>query len=94
MSWLRADRVTRPGRLFGAALAVGASALLSACQVDTTVRIAVEDNGSGKVALRTVLDAEAANELGADPVAAISVDDLRNAGWEVSVRRVEGGGKI
>lgn len=92
MSWLRADRVTRPGRLFGAALAVGASALLSACQVDTTVRIAVEDNGSGTVGLRTVLDAEAANELGADPVAAISVDDLRNAGWEVSMRRVEGGG--
>jgi len=63
------------------ALVVGALVLV-ACQVDATVQIDVEEDGSGIVAVTVVLDADAARRLG-DPATAVRLDDLRTAGWAV-----------
>lgn len=58
-------------------------AVVSACRVDTTVAVVVRPDGSGAVTVQAVLDREATERLGADPAAALRLDDLRAAGWRV-----------
>lgn len=56
--------------------------LASACRVDTTVEIAVEDDGSGTVALTVVADAAAVDAI-PDAPDGLRFDDLEAAGWRV-----------
>ena len=69
-----------PTRLVFLALAV--ALLATACQVDTTVDIAVDDDGSGRVTVTVVLDAEAAAKV-PDLDQSLLLDDVRKAGWRV-----------
>ena len=57
--------------------------LLSACRVDTTVDIRVDEDGSGEVTVEVVADAEAV-ALVPDAPNALQLDDLSEAGWTVS----------
>ena len=52
----------------------------SACRVDTTVDIRVDDDGSGRVAYTVVANAEAVSLLVDDPTD-LRFDDLAAAGW-------------
>jgi hypothetical protein len=57
--------------------------LASACQVDVTTTVTVAENGSGTVVVEVVLDREAF--LRADDLSRqLRVDDLVEAGWEVT----------
>jgi hypothetical protein len=61
--------------------------LLAGCKVDTTVTIAVRDNGSGFVRINVALDAEAVQnaEAGGGKLEdRVRLGDLKAAGWEVS----------
>lgn len=62
----------------------------AACQVTLAAGIDVARDGSGRVSAGLGLDADAAQELG-DPVTALWVDDLRQAGWDVEGPRSEDG---
>lgn len=62
---------------------LGALVLLtSACRIDTTVDIAVDDDGSGVVTVTLEADAEATAALGGTPDS-LRFDDLVDAGWTV-----------
>ncbi len=63
----------------------------SACRVDTTVDIAVNDDGSGVVTVTVVADAAAVSLIVDDP-ADLQFDDLESAGWEVAGPNTEDGG--
>ena len=63
----------------------------SACQVDTTVDVTIEDDGSGQVAVTIAADAAAVSLLTDDPTSLI-FDDLTDAGWEVDGPVVDDGG--
>lgn len=63
----------------------------SACRVDTTVDIKVDEDGSGRVAYTVAANAEAVSLLVDDP-AALRFDDLAAAGWELDGPIVEDGG--
>jgi hypothetical protein len=52
------------------------------CQVKLVAGVDVNRNGSGRVSAGLGLDAAALKELG-DPAAALRLDDLRQAGWDV-----------
>jgi len=67
--------------------------LASACRVDTTVDIAVADNGSGVVTLTVVADAEAVS-LVPDAPNALRLDDLSKAGWAVEGPTVASSGGV
>lgn len=71
-------------------MAVVAALALGACQVRTDVDVAVEPDGSGTVTVTARLDADAVEQLGADPADAIRLDDLRAAGWEIDGPRADG----
>jgi hypothetical protein len=61
--------------------------LLVGCKVDTTVTIAVRDNGSGFVRINVALDAEAVQnaEAGGGKLEdRVRLGDLQAAGWKVS----------
>lgn len=61
--------------------------LLAGCKVDTTVIIAVRDNGSGFVRVNVALDAEAVQnaEAGGGKLEdRVRLGDLQPAGWKVS----------
>ena len=64
---------------------------LSACQVRVTAGIDVGADGDGTVRAAVGLDGEALRAVG-DLAAALRVDDLRGAGWEVEGPRQEGDG--
>jgi hypothetical protein len=64
---------------------------LSACQVRVTAGIDVGPDGEGTVRAGVGLDAEALRAVG-DLAAALRVDDLQAAGWEVEGPREEGDG--
>lgn len=71
-----------------------AALVLSACQVDASVEVQVEDDGSGTVTLTTAFDE---NVVAAAPelVEQLRVEDLANAGWAVDgPREAETGGTI
>ncbi len=71
---------------------------LSACRVDTTVRIDVRDDGSGTVSARVVLDpaaVKAAEVGGAKLENAVRLGDLTAAGWRSSGwKRGKNGGAV
>jgi hypothetical protein len=61
--------------------------VLSACRVDTSVTVSVRDDGTGTVAARVRLDADAvraAETGGAKLEAAVRLGDLTVAGWKSS----------
>lgn len=60
-------------------LLVGAAALLSACRIDASVDVAVNDDGSGEVRVNVGFDDEALARAGG-----LRLDDVRAAGWTVS----------
>jgi hypothetical protein len=73
--------------------------VLAGCKVDTVVTIKVDDDGSGTVSARVVLDAEAVGRAeSADTKLedAVRLGDLEAAGWESSGwhRRKNGGASI
>jgi hypothetical protein len=53
------------------------------CRVDTTATVTVDEDGSGTVSVELVLDREAVLRLG-DVGSQLRVDDLVDAGWEVT----------
>ena len=63
----------------------------SACRVDTTVDIRVDDDGSGRVAYTVVANADAVSLLVDDPTG-LRFDDLATAGWNLDGPIVEDGG--
>lgn len=63
-------------------VALVAVVLTGACEARARVGVAVEPDGSGAVTVTVRLDREAARRLG-DPATALSVADLRDAGWSV-----------
>ena len=89
-------------RLLLAALSVLLVALATACQVRTTVVVAVDDDGSGTVEVAVGLDADALGGVPdldgdgtsgpADLAALVRRDDLVAAGWTVSDPEVDADG--
>lgn len=75
------------------AVVVGLLVLLvaSACRVDTTVDIKVEEDGSGLVTIAIDADLEAVNLLVEDP-ADLRFSDLEAAGWDLDGPEVDDGG--
>jgi hypothetical protein len=67
-------------------LALVAVVLLAGCKVDARVDITLRADGSGTVAVKVTLDAEAVQKLttGGSLASAVPLDDLRHAGWRVS----------
>ena len=67
-------------------LALVAAVLLAGCKVDAGGDVTVRPDGSGTVAARVALDADAVQRLTTHaPLAtAVRLDDLRTAGWRVS----------
>ncbi len=63
----------------------------SACRVDTTVDIKVEDDGSGVVTIAIDADTEAVELLVDDP-ADLRFDDLEAAGWDLDGPEIDDGG--
>lgn len=62
---------------------VACALVLSACRVDVTVDVAMNQNGSGRLAVTVVADAAVVNQapgLAAD----LRLDDLAAAGWQTS----------
>jgi hypothetical protein len=75
----------RPRRRW-ALLAVGLVVFLAGCSTRATLTVTVHPDGSGTVALRVMLDAEAvqAAEAGGTPLAdEVRLSDLSSAGWHV-----------
>lgn len=66
-----------------ALVAVVAAVLLTGCQTMVSVRVAVDRDGAGSVAVDVYLDAEAADAVG-DLSELVAVDDLVAEGWEVT----------
>ena len=62
-------------------------ALLAGCKVDARVDVTLNADGSGTVLARITLDAEAVHRLttGGPLATAVPLDDLRTAGWHVSL---------
>ena len=86
------------------ALLVLLAVVVSACRVDTTVTVALAEDGSGEVRVTTVLDDPAVARLpdldddgvsgAADLVALVRVDDLEAAGWTVGEPAEAGDGGL
>lgn len=75
------------------ALVAVALLLLSACRVDTTVDIRVDEDGSGEVTVEVIADAEAVSLI-PDAPNALQLDDLSDAGWTVNSSTVDGAGSL
>jgi FMN phosphatase YigB (HAD superfamily) len=65
--------------------------LLSACRVDSTIDVVIDDDGSGSVSLTVVADAAAVSLITDDP-SELRFDDLAAAGWDLDGPTVEDGG--
>lgn len=63
-------------------------ATVSACRVDTTVTVDVNEDGSGSVMVDVVADREAADALG-DPTSSLRLDDLVESGWTIEEPTVD-----
>jgi hypothetical protein len=63
----------------------------TACQVKLQAGVDVARNGSGRVTAGVGVDADALKQVG-DLAAALRVDDLRQAGWDVQGPKKEGDG--
>lgn len=67
--------------------------LASACRVDTTVDIHVEEDGSGTVTVSIVADAAAVDAI-ADAPDGLRFDDLVDAGWSVDGPEIDATGAM
>lgn len=67
--------------------------LASACRVDTTVEIAVDDDGSGVVTLTVVADAAAVDAI-PDAPDGLRFDDVEAAGWTVDGPDIDASGAM
>ncbi|MDQ1509186.1 MAG: hypothetical protein QOG50_1030 [Actinomycetota bacterium] len=67
-------------------LVIVAVALLAGCKVDARVDVTLRADGSGTVAAKVTLDAQAVQRLttGGSLASAVPLDDLRGAGWRIS----------
>jgi hypothetical protein len=84
--------------------AVVVALVAAACEVQTTVTVDVEDDGSGTVEVAAGLDAAAVAELpdldddgrsgAADLAALVRTDDLQTAGWSVGDPDTDGDGTM
>jgi len=76
--------VTPVRRVWG--LLLVAAVLLAGCKVDARVDITLRADGSGSVAAKVTLDAEAVQRLTSQGslASAVPLDDLRDAGWRIS----------
>ena len=63
----------------------------SACRVDTTVDVVIDDDGAGRVVVTIAADSAAVSLLTDDPTSLI-FDDLADAGWDVTGPLVDDGG--
>ncbi len=68
--------------------------LLAGCKVDARVDVTLRANGSGTVAAKVTLDADAVHRLtsGGPLTSAVRLDDLRRAGWRVSAWKRDSSG--
>ena len=84
--------VTPVRRVWG--LLLVAVVLLAGCKVDARVDVTLRANGSGAVAAKVTLDAEAVQRLttGGPLVSAVPLGDLRDAGWRVTAWKVDRSG--
>lgn len=81
-----------PRWLLRIVLAVGLVVLASACKVDTTVDVAVAQDGSGTVTVTARLDADAAGRV-PDLDETLLVADLEAGGWRITgPDKLPGGG--
>ena len=76
-----------------APLLVGSVLLASACRVDTTVDIRVDEDGSGEVTVEVVADAETV-ALIPDAPDGLQLSDLSEAGWTINTNSVDGAGAL
>lgn len=67
---------------------------LSACKVDVSLGVGVDDDGSGRVQVRFVLDAEAIEAIGGELGENLRVADLLQAGWQVQVDEDDDGAEV
>lgn len=63
----------------------------SACRVDTTVDVVIDDDGAGRVVVTIAADSAAVSLLTDDPTSLI-FDDLADAGWDVTGPLFDDGG--
>lgn len=68
--------------MFAAATAV---VMLSGCRVDVATSVTVSDTGSGSVSVVVTADADAVS-MAPELASSLNLDDLRDAGWNVSVQ--------
>ncbi|MEJ7582938.1 MAG: hypothetical protein WKF43_02400 [Acidimicrobiales bacterium] len=88
----RPDAGQSPVPRWMVALALVVAVALGACKVETTVDVAVEEDGSGTVTVTARLDADAAKRA-PDLDQTRLVDDLRATGWRITgPDRLPGGG--
>jgi hypothetical protein len=69
--------------------------LLAGCKVDARVDVTLRADGSGTVAAKVTLDADAVERIttGGPLESAVPLEDLRDAGWHISAwKRVPSGG--
>ena len=87
------ERLASPGMTRARTVVAALLMLLfaSACQVDTTVDVTIEDDGSGMVDVTIAADAAAVSQLTDDPTS-LRFDDLTQAGWAVDGPIVDDGG--
>jgi hypothetical protein len=76
--------------MLGAAVAV--LAVLGGCRLEIDLNVTVERDGSGRVEVVAALDPEALRRAGGDLEAVLALDDLVEAGWEVTGPATEGDG--
>ncbi len=74
----------------GSLLVLLAALVLGACEARGEVAVAVEEDGSGVVAVTVRLDAEATRRLG-DPAVALQSADLAEAGWDLDQPQLSNG---
>ncbi len=84
-------RVALPEWLWRTAAAAVLLLVGTGCQVTLAARVDARPDGSGTVRAGVGLDADALRQVG-DLAAALRVDDLRQAGWEVAAPKVEDDG--
>lgn len=77
-------------RLSRVALLLLVGVLLTACQVDTVLEVAVNDDGSGTVTVEVGLDAEAYERI-PNLAEQLRTEDLEEAGWTVTGPDTEDG---
>ena len=68
--------------------------LLAGCKVDARVDVTLHADGSGAVAAKVTLDAEAVKRIttGGPLESAVPLDDLRDAGWRIPAWKVASSG--